>query len=107
MKPKKDGSIDATMDFELCVTEVSEGGVTLRSSHLMPKGTPIRIEGGVIEEIFPERPILVSVRSCENEPGSDSYLIDCEFDQFDDQLMRSVRVWLGLESEESLTENDL
>ena len=89
------GAFEAKLSVDFEVLGVDELGLTLRSPHLVPKGTVFRLAGNFLGELGVTTDCLVCVISTSLEAETQMYEMYVEFESPEATLMHAVRTWLG------------
>ena len=89
------GGMEAKMGFELKVKSMDELGVNVLVPHFMGKGTPVILNGAIIEQAFPKREkVLSSVLSCESL-AEGGYLVYLEFAELQSHDQADLRAFIS------------
>ena len=85
----------ARVFFDAEITGVDELGLSLRSRHLVSKGTMVKIGGAFVHEIGGEPETLVSVSTTALRADGSGYDVYAEFETSSVDFLQSVRRWLA------------
>ncbi|MFL5812977.1 MAG: PleD family two-component system response regulator [Bdellovibrionia bacterium] len=85
----------AIVELEMEIREVDEFGIRITTRHLLSKGMPLLVSGGIFSDLFgSDKFRLLTVASTWVETSENLYGSYLEFDLTDEELIQSVRKWV-------------
>jgi DNA-binding response OmpR family regulator len=88
------------MKLELKVREIDEVGITFRTPHLFSKGTFLKVQGALADEILGAgESFPVTITSSSIEDGA--YTVFGEIDPTNEKTLQLTRLWLGRRKDQS------
>ena len=85
---------DCTISIDFKIREVNEFGIILECTQFISKGTPVRLCGDIITEIFKIDSVLLDVTNVELNNITEKFCTHLEFDPNDPDLLGNVRSWI-------------
>ncbi len=94
-----EGALKVTAKLQVQLVGIDEMGLTLSSSHLIPKGTVLSVSGAILDEIL-ETPsqILVTAVSSSIARDSNRFVTYAEFDPSRAEIVSHARNWIVRQS---------
>lgn len=88
------GGYESALAFSMQVKSISEEGIQVLLPHRVRKGTPLRISGAFLQEVFSvPQPLLATVRECQRESERE-FLAHLEFFELSQDALASIRKFL-------------